>query len=58
MKYEVVESPEEWIVSREGIELARFDEQVQALDNIAERLRTAETIEGSISLSVRYLARA
>ena len=58
MKFEVIEGAGEWIVRRNGVELARFGEQLAALADIAERLRVAEERQVSYSLAVRYLARA
>lgn len=57
MKYEVVESLGEWIVRRNGAEVARFGEQVEALAHVAERLSEASEADASYSLSVRYEAR-
>jgi len=57
MRFEVVESSGEWIVQREGVELARYGEQDAALNDIAERLRDAGADGGSVSLSVRYQSR-
>jgi hypothetical protein len=57
MKYEVIESSGEWIVQHEGIELARFPEQSDALDDVAERLREVTPGEDAVSLRVRYQAR-
>jgi hypothetical protein len=57
MKYEVIESGGEWIVQREGVELARFADQSEALDDIAARLREVEPGEAAVSLRVRYQAR-
>ena len=57
MKFEVVESVGEWIVRRDGVELARFGEQLDALADIAERLRGAAQPEVSYSLAMRYEAR-
>jgi hypothetical protein len=57
MKYEVIESGGEWIVQAEGVELARFAEQSEALDDIAGRLRDVEPGENPVSLRVRYQAR-
>lgn len=58
MKFEVVESIGEWIVRCDGVELARFGEQLSALADIAERLREADQRDGSFSLAMRYQARA
>ncbi|MDB5427941.1 MAG: hypothetical protein JWR47_3481 [Phenylobacterium sp.] len=59
MKYEVVETLGGWIVRRDGVELARFGEQLAALADVAERLGEAdEAAAGSYSLAMRYQARA
>jgi hypothetical protein len=58
MKFEVIESRGEWIVQRDGEELARFDEQLEALADVAERLRDAGEGLDSYSLAMRYQARA
>ena len=57
MKFEVVEAGGEWIVSREGQELARFTGQDEALNDVAGRLREADA-EQSATLSMRYERRA
>ena len=57
MKYEVVEQLGEWIVRRDGLELARFSEQLEALADVADRLHEAHEAEASYSLAVRYQAR-
>jgi hypothetical protein len=57
MKYEVVEQLGEWIVRRDGIEVARFTEQVAALTDVAERLGDTQTSDDSYSLAMRYEAR-
>ena len=57
MKFEVVENAGEWIVRREGEELARFVEQDLALSHVAERLREADVTDGGASVSVRYQSR-
>jgi len=57
MKYEVIESSGEWIVQREGVELARFAEQSEALDDVAGRLREVEPGDNAVSLRVRYAAK-
>jgi hypothetical protein len=57
MKFEVIESGGEWIVCRDGTELARFGDQLAALAEIAERLREAEERDASYSLAMRYAAR-
>lgn len=58
MNFEVIENSGEWIVRRNGVELARFDDQDQALADVAERLGEADEVEASYSLSMRYQARA
>jgi hypothetical protein len=58
MKFEVIESLGEWIVRRDGVELARFGEQLEALAAVAERLNDAATTDASYSLAMRYAARA
>lgn len=57
MKFEVVESGGEWIVSRDGQELARFLGQDEALNDVAGRLREVDA-EQSATLSMRYQRRA
>ncbi len=57
MKFEVIESNGEWIVRRDGVEIARFDEQLDALADIAERLNDAHKADASYSLAMRYQAR-
>jgi hypothetical protein len=58
MKFEVIESDGEWIVRRDGDELARFRDQLEALTDVAERLRDADEAPATYSLSMRYQARA
>jgi hypothetical protein len=57
MKYEVIETAGAWIVQSEGVELARFAAQNEALDHVADRLKDAEPGEQAVSLCVRYRAR-
>jgi hypothetical protein len=57
MKYAVVEATGEWIVQRDGLELARFHDQLEALAHVAELLREAGDPDGSFSLAMRYQAR-
>lgn len=57
MKFEVLESCGEWIVSREGQEVARFPGQDEALNDVAGRLREVDA-EQSATLSMRYERRA
>jgi hypothetical protein len=58
MKFEVIENLGEWIVRRNGLEIARFGEQLEALGDVAERLRDSHESPGVYSLAVRYQARA
>lgn len=57
MKFEVIESDDEWVVQSGGVELARFSEQSAALDDVAVRLKDADPGEDPVSLRVRYKAR-
>ena len=58
MKYEVIEQADEWVVAHEGVELARFCAQDDALSDVAERLRSIGRVEGPVSLSVCYAERS
>ena len=58
MKYEVIERADQWVVAREGVELAWFRAQDDALSDVAERLRAIGEVEGPVSLSVCYAERA
>ena len=58
MKFEVVECGTEWIVRRDGVELARFDGQLEALAHIAGRLRDAQALGATYSLAMRYASRS
>jgi hypothetical protein len=58
MKFEVIESSGDWIVRRDGVELGRFGDQLDALADITERLRDIEGPPASCSLAMRYAARA
>lgn len=57
MKFEVTQTGGEWIVSNDGVELARFDKQAQALDHVAAHLRKAPPAREPVSLRMRYQAR-
>jgi hypothetical protein len=57
MNYEVTEDSGEWVVRREGVEVARFAEQDDALAYVTERLKARETESGSYSLTMRFQAR-
>ncbi|WP_334162164.1 hypothetical protein [Phenylobacterium sp.] len=58
MKFEVIEQAGTWIVQQQGEEVARFDRQILALDEVARRLREADVGDAGAALSVRYQARA
>jgi hypothetical protein len=58
MRYEVVESHGEWIVHHHGVEVARFESQNLALDEIARRLRQSGPPTAPASLSMRFARRA
>ena len=58
MKFEVIESRDEWIVRRDGVELARFRDQLGAFADVTDRLAGTDKVEGSYSLAVRYQRRA
>jgi hypothetical protein len=57
MRYEVLEQAGEWIVMRDGVEVARFAQQDDALADVAERLREKPKDSGSYSLTMRYQPR-
>ncbi|WP_372786791.1 hypothetical protein [Phenylobacterium sp.] len=57
MKFEVVETGGEWIVRRDGVEVARYGEQLEALGDVADRLRDDHAADSSYSLAMRYQAR-
>ena len=57
MKFEVIEQAGVWIVQQQGEEVARFDRQVLALDEVARRLRDAQVGDAGAALSMRYQAR-
>ena len=56
MSYEVIEEQDEWIVRGDGCELARFRDQDTALNDVAERLKTAD-VTVPARLCVRYQTR-
>lgn len=58
MQYEVVETTGAWIVRYAGLELARFDVQSAALQDIARRLRDESRAGGTTKLSLRYQPKA
>jgi hypothetical protein len=53
LRYELVEDAGGWIVRREGVEVARFDVQEDALNHVAEAMRGAAEGEAA-SLAVHY----
>jgi hypothetical protein len=57
-KYEVVEEAGAWIVRQEGVELARFEHQRLALDDVSRRLADADVGEAGASFALRYEARS
>jgi hypothetical protein len=57
MKFEVIEAAGEWVVRRNGVEVARRAHQLEALADVAERLRDADEARGAYSLAMRYQAR-
>jgi hypothetical protein len=57
MKLEVVEDQDNWIVRRDGEDLARFGDQDEALAEATERLRQDAIDRGLHSFAVRYLER-
>lgn len=56
MRFEIIEMAGSWIVRSESIEIARFDSQAKALEDVAVRMRDADRTK-SASLAVRYEAR-
>ncbi len=56
MRFEVVEDSGEWSVRNDGRELARFEDQDAALQDVADRMRDADSSVPA-SISVRYQAR-
>jgi hypothetical protein len=58
MKFEVIESRDEWIVRRNGVEVARFGDQLEALAEVTDRLTDTAKVDASYSLAVRYQQRA
>ena len=53
MRFEIVEQAGEWIVRQEGAELARFDAQAKALQDVAVRMRDADRTKPA-ALVLRY----
>lgn len=56
MKYEVVEAAGEWIVRCEEAEVARFEGQAAALQEVARRLRDSEP-QAAAQLALRFQSR-
>ena len=54
MRYEIIEEQDDWVVARDGCELARYADQDTALHDVADRLKAADDGESAASLSVRY----
>ena len=57
MKYEVVEFAGAWVVQRDGVEVARFAQQDDALADVAERLRDPQQKARRYSLTMRFQPR-
>ncbi len=57
MKYEVIETDDEWVVQAEGVEEARYEQQEDALNHVAARLKDADPGDDGVSLCVRYQPR-
>jgi hypothetical protein len=58
MRYEVVESPEGWVVRREGVEVARFALQGAAFDEVTRRIEGEGQYSGRVSLALHFQRRA
>ena len=56
MKYEVIEAGGEWVVRHLGLEVARFEAQRLALQDISERLKE-DAPAGVASLALKFEAR-
>jgi hypothetical protein len=57
MKYEVIEQAGDWIVQHEGVEVARYEQETHALNDVARRLGDAEVGDAGASFTVRYETR-
>jgi hypothetical protein len=53
MRFEIIEQAGAWVVRSEETELARFDSQAKALEDVAVRMRQADRSKPA-SLVVRY----
>lgn len=58
MRYEVVESAEEWVVRRDGVEVARFARQGAAFDEVARHIQGESQYPGRVSLGLHFQRRA
>jgi hypothetical protein len=56
--YEVVEAAGEWIVRRQGAEIARYAAQEAALRAVAEQMRQDRPERGAVSFAMRFQSRA
>lgn len=54
MVYEVVESGGQWVVRHEGLEVARFEAQLKALQDVSRRLKERESAGGRASFALRF----
>jgi hypothetical protein len=57
MKYEVQEDAGEWIVRHRGVEVARHQDQSEALEDVARRLEAAGAPDAPASFGLRFQAR-
>jgi hypothetical protein len=57
MKFEIIEQADGWAVWRDGVEMARHADQLEALSDIADLLRDADETQGAYSLAMRYQGR-
>ncbi|CAN7577591.1 hypothetical protein LJR225_004309 [Phenylobacterium sp. LjRoot225] len=55
--YEVVEAAGEWIVRQGGLEVARYDAQTAALQAVAERIRSEDARDRTVSFAMRFQSR-
>lgn len=54
MKFEIRESAGEWIVSRDGVEIARLPGQEAALERVTCEMRSISAAGGAVSLAMQY----
>jgi hypothetical protein len=57
MTYELIELGGEWIVCREGHEVARFARRGEATDHLAGLMRKIDVGDRPVSLRLRYQLR-